>query len=532
MTGGPIRRPELDELETFVLAARHGSLTRAADELRLSKTAVAKRLRSLEAIVGRRLLDRGPRGATLTQEGRLLLPQVEELLAESDRLLGQLSAGRTGGDALRISGLRSLSGSSRLSTEQVLQQTEHVFAEIFHATSDAIVVLSAEDGTVLEANDAFTRLTGYLREQAIGRTTAELGLVPAAVLAADLADAGSPGGVVDHVTELRTQSGAIRHVEFSLQPIVLAGARRLLGVGRDISERVERERAIVKRGAQEEAVAALGLAGLRGEPTGAILARSAKLCASHVDAPLAGVWELVGDLLELRSVYGLPRARVRDVGQTPGARGRLLELFANGPDIAARDVTRDGRFGKHGLRSLGMRSVIAVLIGAPDQEPYGGLVVASPEVGAFDDADRDFVHAVANILGLLVRAERRADADARRRIQLGNFAALLDESRDPTVLIAPDGRYVYLNASARRFRNVPADADPTGVSIYETLDARSARRLREQVLPETESNGRWEGRFTVGRPGGARTAGRLTTFLVRDPITAAPRWIAAVFRPD
>ncbi len=264
MVDGPIRRPALDELETFLLAARHGSLTRAAQELRLSKTAVAKRLGSLEALVGHRLLDRGPRGAALTDEGRRLLPHVEGLLAESDRLFGRLADARGGVDSSRISGLRSLSGSSRVSTEQVLHETEKVFAEIFHATRDAIVVLRPEDGVILEVNDWGARLVGYPREDILGRTPVEIGLVPAAVLEEQLVAAGAPGGVTDSVVELRAADGAIHPVEFSLQLIVLAGEQRILCVARDISERVERERAIVKRAAQQEAVAALGLAALGG----------------------------------------------------------------------------------------------------------------------------------------------------------------------------------------------------------------------------------------------------------------------------
>ena len=68
----PIRRPELTELETFVIAARGGSLASAARRLRISTPAVAKRIDSLEATVGLRLLERGRSGVRLTDEGRRL----------------------------------------------------------------------------------------------------------------------------------------------------------------------------------------------------------------------------------------------------------------------------------------------------------------------------------------------------------------------------------------------------------------------------------------------------------------------------
>jgi hypothetical protein len=54
---------------------------------------------------------------------------------------------------------------------------------------------------------------------------------------------------------------------------------------------------------------------------------------------------------------------------------------------------------------------------------------------------------VANVLGLMVRDERREDADALRARQLENFTALLAASRD--FLASPDGQLAYLNPAAR-----------------------------------------------------------------------------------
>ncbi len=62
-----------------------GSVTGAAVELRLTTSAVSKRLTALEATVGRSLKEPAGRGVRLTPEG-------ERLLAEADPLLAQLRA--------------------------------------------------------------------------------------------------------------------------------------------------------------------------------------------------------------------------------------------------------------------------------------------------------------------------------------------------------------------------------------------------------------------------------------------------------
>lgn len=531
MVSAPIRRPELAELETFLLAARHGSLTAAAAELRLSKTAVAKRLRSLEALVGRRLLERGPRGTTLTEEGRRLVPEVERLLAESDRVFAGLGRLREGSDPHRISGVRQLSGAAGMSTERVLQETEHVFAAIFHAVDDAIGLFRPEDGITLEANDSFARIFGYSREDLLGTSPAELGIVPAPYLAELFANAGEAGAAAQLV-ETRTRTGGVRQIEFSLQRITLSGELRLLGVGRDVTERVQHERLLLKRAAQQEALARLSLAALGGESQEDLFARSAELVASHVEAAVAAVWQLSDDGVEVRSVYGAPPGPLRSAAAEPDARRRFVEIFAGRPEAVVPDIARDRRFTRKGLRALGMRSVVAVAIGSAD-DPYGVLAAASPQVAAFEPADVDFARSAANILALVTQSERRAEADRRRRVQLENFEALLEESRDPTVLLSLDGHYVYLNRAAQGFRGVESGVDARSVSVFDALAAASRRRLRDLVFPETERNGRWEGRFTVRRPGAeAGIPGRLTTLLVRDPVDASPRWVAAIFRPD
>lgn len=65
--------------------SRTGSVTGAAVELRLTASAVSKRLTSLEGSVGRALKEPHGRGVRLTPEG-------ERLLAEADPLLAQLRA--------------------------------------------------------------------------------------------------------------------------------------------------------------------------------------------------------------------------------------------------------------------------------------------------------------------------------------------------------------------------------------------------------------------------------------------------------
>jgi PAS domain S-box-containing protein len=60
--------------------------------------------------------------------------------------------------------------------EQALQESNETLALIFKNSPDSAVITRIADGLVTNVNDRFVGLSGYTREEAIGKTTLELGL--------------------------------------------------------------------------------------------------------------------------------------------------------------------------------------------------------------------------------------------------------------------------------------------------------------------------------------------------------------------
>ncbi len=60
--------------------------------------------------------------------------------------------------------------------EQALRHSEHMFFTAFRSSPDAVGISSIPGGQFLEVNDSFARLTGYAREETLGRTPLELNL--------------------------------------------------------------------------------------------------------------------------------------------------------------------------------------------------------------------------------------------------------------------------------------------------------------------------------------------------------------------
>jgi DNA-binding transcriptional LysR family regulator len=72
-----------DDLQSFLAVARHGSLSGAARALGVQQTTMGRRLAGLEEQAGVRLLQKTPRGYTLTAAGEAILGNVERIEGET-----------------------------------------------------------------------------------------------------------------------------------------------------------------------------------------------------------------------------------------------------------------------------------------------------------------------------------------------------------------------------------------------------------------------------------------------------------------
>ena len=94
-------RFDLTDLSLFVATVRGGSITRGAEAVHLALASASQRIGALEATFGAPLLERMPRGVRPTQAGLALFAHAEDILARTDRMLGELR-GFTSGQRGRI----------------------------------------------------------------------------------------------------------------------------------------------------------------------------------------------------------------------------------------------------------------------------------------------------------------------------------------------------------------------------------------------------------------------------------------------
>jgi PAS domain S-box-containing protein len=237
----PVRAPDIAELETLVVCAAEGTLVATAARLGISRPAVAKRVRNLEAITGTPVLQRSGRGVRLTDAGATLLAGARRTLEERDLLMSLVAEIRGEGPSA-IAGLRELLGHSPQASraaqqpEARLVETERVLELVLRSSATGVVISNPDTAVVYEVNDAFCRFTGRTRTELLSEVATEGGSWY------DLSDRDrmidqirSSGAAERIVVRARHRDGTVRVGEATAHFIALAGTRQMLTTVDDVT---------------------------------------------------------------------------------------------------------------------------------------------------------------------------------------------------------------------------------------------------------------------------------------------------------
>jgi len=132
-----------------------------------------------------------------------------------------------------------------LKAEQALLRSEHMFSTAFRLSPDAVGISTIPGGEFLEANDSFTRLTGYTHKETLGRTPLEMNLWKDPGRRVEvMAKLQKDSEVRDEEFVCMTKSGEVRIAQFSGTLIELDGRPCALVIVRDITARKQAEDAL------------------------------------------------------------------------------------------------------------------------------------------------------------------------------------------------------------------------------------------------------------------------------------------------
>lgn len=117
------------------------------------------------------------------------------------------------------------------------KKAEEIFRTAFNANPEPITIATISEGRYIDVNESFLRITGYRREEVIGRTSLELKFWIRPEDRAKLVEMlWEQGCVRDLEITYRTKSGEERVALDSAEAIEIAGQECIIAILRDITE--------------------------------------------------------------------------------------------------------------------------------------------------------------------------------------------------------------------------------------------------------------------------------------------------------
>jgi two-component system cell cycle sensor histidine kinase/response regulator CckA len=244
---------------------------------------------------------------------------------------------------------------ARKRTEAALRQAEEKFARVFWDAPVALSMTRVSDGLLLDLNHEHERMFGYMRPEAVGRTTLELGMwvepEDRRRMARELKSRGGAPSVREVV--LRTRDGALIPVIHSAHPFRHEDEHFMLSAFQDLSERKRSDAAIRASESRLRRVFATPVAGMAFLHSGGTISEANAECLRILGYSSA---ELARERVNLRKLVSAAH------------QAALSEALLASGDLASRPceidvVRRDG-------------SVLPVMLGISSVDEQTGSQVA------------------------------------------------------------------------------------------------------------------------------------------------------------
>ena len=192
--------------------------------------------------------DRRPLAVERLQEGRTI-PQMEAALPTASGVRHRvILAGQPieiGDDPCMLFTFADLEPRGR--AEDALKQSEARFSAIFRMAPTPMLISSVEDSRTIEVNQAFCAITGWEREEAVGRTERDLDLWHDEAARETIATAIAKSGHVQSLEiRIRSRTGDAADYLLSAETLVINDERCVLSVMQDITARRQSQQDLVR----------------------------------------------------------------------------------------------------------------------------------------------------------------------------------------------------------------------------------------------------------------------------------------------
>ncbi|NOZ71021.1 MAG: PAS domain S-box protein [Chloroflexi bacterium] len=307
----------------------------------------------------------------------------------------------------------------RVNMEKKLKESEERFREAFRTSPDSIGITRLEDGCIVDVNEGFTAITGYSREEVVGKTAKSINVwADSADRTKLIAALQRYGSVKNMEVEFRAKDGRIIPSLLSAKIIMLDDVPHILSITRDIEE-LKRAEASLRQYARR-------LEGLR-EIDRAILAAQSQ--EEVIQAALSYLRELVP--CQRAGVALLDAATGNMTVMAVQIDHKVLESIDQHPPIGVTDTLRQGKPrviadlaatsplnpSEQYLLQQGIHSFANIPLLA-QKTLLGVLNLGSRQINAFGQKEIEIAQEVADLLAIAIRQANLREAIQRHTDEL------------------------------------------------------------------------------------------------------------------
>ena len=134
----------------------------------------------------------------------------------------------------------------RKMAEEAIFYSQEIFSKAFKSSPLAMVIGDYNTSEIIDTNKQFTEVTGYSREEVVGHTPMELGIVSDEDRNALREVLSKYGFVRNFIIPITTKQGERRILNYFAEPLSMGEEKKILTIAEDVTERRRAERAILE----------------------------------------------------------------------------------------------------------------------------------------------------------------------------------------------------------------------------------------------------------------------------------------------